>query len=89
MDLERARTETRLVETLISLGLLVLFCVIGFAASAGPETMIWGGVGLAFLGLTAVFLAAAFFLAAASLGDLPAMASTSFASSAWTEPTIL
>jgi len=38
------------VETLISLALVILFCVIGFSAAAGPETMIWGGVGLAVLG---------------------------------------
>lgn len=37
-------------ETLISVGLVVLFCVIGFALNAGGETLIWGGIGLAAAG---------------------------------------
>lgn len=39
-----------MVESLISLGLVILFCVVGWAVNAGAESMIWGGVGLAALG---------------------------------------
>jgi hypothetical protein len=38
------------VESLISLGFILLFCVVGWAANAGAEMMIWGGVGLAAFG---------------------------------------
>jgi len=38
-----------LVESLISLGFVFLFCVIGWAVNAGAEAMIWGGIGLAAL----------------------------------------
>ncbi len=37
-------------ESLISLGLLVLFCVMGWALGASAESLIWGGIGLAALG---------------------------------------
>ena len=37
-------------ESLISLGLLVFFCVIGWAFGANSETLIWGGIGLAAVG---------------------------------------
>lgn len=39
-----------LVESLISLGFVLLFCVIGWAAGAGAEAMIWGGIGLSAIG---------------------------------------
>ncbi|MAG29697.1 MAG: hypothetical protein CL908_02245 [Deltaproteobacteria bacterium] len=44
------RLENAVVETLISLGLIVVFCSVGFAASAGAEAMIWGGIGLSAIG---------------------------------------
>lgn len=37
-------------ESLISLGLLILFCVIGWAVGASADSLIWGGIGLAALG---------------------------------------
>ncbi len=37
-------------ESLISLGLVLLFCIIGFALGASPDSLIWGGIGLASLG---------------------------------------
>ena len=39
-----------MIETLISLGLVVLFCVIGWAFSASADSLIWGGIGLAAVG---------------------------------------
>jgi hypothetical protein len=39
-----------LVESLISLGFVLLFCVIGWAVNAGAESMIWGGIALVALG---------------------------------------
>lgn len=39
-----------MVESLISLAFVFLFCVIGWAVNAGAEAMIWGGIGLAALG---------------------------------------
>ena len=39
-----------MVESLISLGIVFLFCVIGWAVNAEAEAMIWGGIGLAALG---------------------------------------
>ena len=39
-----------MVESLISLGFVFLFCVIGWAVNAGAEAMIWGGMGLAAIG---------------------------------------
>lgn len=39
-----------MLETLISLGIVALFCVVGWAAQAGTESMIWGGIGLAAFG---------------------------------------
>ena len=44
------RSELPVIETLISVGLIVLFCVIGWAANAGGEAMIWGGIALAAMG---------------------------------------
>lgn len=41
-----------MVESLISLGFVLLFCVIGWAVNAGAESMIWGGIALAALGFT-------------------------------------
>lgn len=37
-------------EALISLGLVVFFCVIGWAFGASADSLIWGGIGLAVLG---------------------------------------
>ncbi|MFK7896178.1 MAG: hypothetical protein AB8G23_10100 [Myxococcota bacterium] len=37
-------------ETLISLGLIVLFCVIGWALNSGPDSLVWGGIVLAAVG---------------------------------------
>lgn len=39
-----------MVESLISLGIVVLFSVLAWAANAGFESMIWGGIGLAGIG---------------------------------------
>ena len=39
-----------MVETLISLGIVVLFCIVGWAFQAGTEAMIWGGIGLSAIG---------------------------------------
>lgn len=39
-----------MVETFIGLGLVVLFCVGGFAVVATPESLVWAGIGLAVLG---------------------------------------
>lgn len=39
-----------MVESLISLGFILLFCVIGWAVNAGADAMIWGGMGLACVG---------------------------------------
>ena len=39
-----------MVETLISLGLIFLFCVIALAVGAAAESLIWGGLGLAAIG---------------------------------------
>ena len=37
-------------ESLISLGFLVLFCIIGWALGASASSLVWGGIGLAALG---------------------------------------
>ena len=37
-------------ESLISLGILVLFCVVAWALAASANSLIWGGLGLAGLG---------------------------------------
>ena len=37
-------------ESLLSLGFLILFCVIGWALGASADSLIWGGIGLAALG---------------------------------------
>lgn len=37
-------------ESLISLGLVLLFCVVGWSVQAGGEAMIWGGIGIAAIG---------------------------------------
>jgi len=39
-----------LIESLISLGLVVLFCVVGWAFVASAESLLWGGIGLAVFG---------------------------------------
>ena len=39
-----------MVESLLSLGILFIFCVVGWAVNAGAESMIWGGIGLAAVG---------------------------------------
>ena len=39
-----------MLESLISLGLVALFCVIGWAFVASAESLIWGGIGLAAVG---------------------------------------
>ena len=39
-------------ESLISLGIVFVFCIVGWAVSAGAESMIWGGIGLAAVGFT-------------------------------------
>jgi hypothetical protein len=39
-----------LFESLISLGLVVLFCVVAWAFSASAESLLWGGIGLAGFG---------------------------------------
>jgi hypothetical protein len=39
-----------LVESLISLGLIVLLCVVGWALGATADSLIWGGIGLAAVG---------------------------------------
>jgi len=39
-----------LFESLISLGLVIFFCVIGWAFGASADSLIWGGIGLAVLG---------------------------------------
>jgi len=39
-----------LFESLISLGLVVLFCVVAWAFSASADSLIWGGIGLAGFG---------------------------------------
>lgn len=39
-----------MLESLISLAFVLLFCVIGWAVNAGGEAMIWGGVALAAVG---------------------------------------
>jgi hypothetical protein len=38
------------VESLIGLGLIALFCLIGWAVGAATEALIWGGMGIAALG---------------------------------------
>ena len=37
-------------ESLISLGIIVLFCVVGWALNAGTESMLWGGIALVAIG---------------------------------------
>ena len=37
-------------ESLLSLGFLILFCVIGWALGASADSLIWGGIGLAAVG---------------------------------------
>ena len=37
-------------ESLLSLGFLILFCVIAWALGASADSLIWGGIGLAALG---------------------------------------
>ena len=37
-------------ESLISLGFLILFCIIAWAVGASADSLIWGGMGLAALG---------------------------------------
>lgn len=39
-----------MLESLISLGLVALFCVIGWAFVASADSLIWGGIGLAAVG---------------------------------------
>ena len=39
-----------MLETLIGFALVALFCVLGWAFGADPESLIWGGTGLAALG---------------------------------------
>ncbi len=39
-----------MLESLISLGLLILFCVVGWAVGADSDTLIFGGIGLAAIG---------------------------------------
>ena len=39
-----------MIESLISLGIVVLFSVLAWTANAGAESMIWGGIGLAGIG---------------------------------------
>lgn len=39
-----------MLESLITVGIVFLFCVLGWAASAGAEAMIWGGIGIVALG---------------------------------------
>lgn len=39
-----------MIETLLSLGLFILFCLVAFAANADSEAMIWAGVALAAVG---------------------------------------
>ncbi len=39
-----------MIESLISLGLVVLFCVVGWGFVASAESLLWGGIGLAAVG---------------------------------------
>jgi len=39
-----------LFESLLSLGFLILFCVIAWALGASADSLIWGGIGLAAVG---------------------------------------
>ena len=39
-----------MVESLISLGIVLLFCGVGWGVNAAAESMIWGGIALAVLG---------------------------------------
>ena len=39
-----------MLESLISLGLVLLFCVLGWALGASTESLVWGGMGLAVVG---------------------------------------
>ncbi len=39
-----------MLESLIGLAFVVLFCVLAWAVQAGADAMIWGGVGLAGIG---------------------------------------
>ena len=39
-----------MLEMVISLGIVILFSVIAWAASAGPEAMVWGGMAISAFG---------------------------------------